>query len=125
MTRKWEALKQRIASENSTKIRMGMNKEASLAALMAGVLGEPSGTPTDNTWPTGSERSVRNTWANRLVELADMVYGRIMQWDIRCAGKLLECFPDYLPKTTRGIAPVAEMDEKGDWVLVWESARVD
>ena len=112
MTRKWEALKARIARDQYSKVRSAFDFEAGTAALLA-VLGKVE-----------KGVSLRENWAHRLQELADEVYDRIMRWDVRCAGKLFEVFPGYLPKNHEGRSFQAELldNEAGDdcdWVLIW------
>lgn len=45
----------------------------------------------------------------------------IRQWDIRKAAKLFELFPEIIQKKLRGRAPVAELDERGTWIISFPS----
>jgi len=87
---------------------------AAILALLEDVIG---GTHKKNV-------SLREQWAGNLLELADEVYDRIMRWDVRQAGKLLELFPGYVPKNKQGQPFRVELvdNEAGtdcDWVLIW------
>ena len=118
MTRKWDALKQRLARDQYTKMLScsGVDKPGS-AALVAMV-----GAMVSGTLPKG--QTLRQTWNDYLQVLAGEVYDLIMRWDVRCAGKLLELFPGCIPKNHQGRPFKAELldNEAGDdcdWTLIW------
>lgn len=59
------------------------------------------------------------SWRKNAVEFRQMAWSIIENWDIRCAERLLECFPSILPKKHHNSTPIAEMDEKGDWIILF------
>ena len=46
-------------------------------------------------------------------DCANLAYDRIMNWDIRCIGKLRELFPDYFPKSLLKGDLILEYGENG------------
>lgn len=52
-----------------------------------------------------------------LTSYADKAYERIMEWDIRCVGKLRELFPSNFPHSLRKGALKIDQNEKGDWIV--------
>ena len=112
MTRKWEALKERIAAEQYSRVLYRPDYEAAAVSMISTLFSTAEAGP----W--------KEKWRERLAELADEVHNRIRCWDVRCAGKLLELFPGYLPKKQQGLPFRVELvdNEAGtdcDWTLIW------
>jgi len=73
-------------------------------------------------WTTviGVSLAEKKNWREVEPELREKCYSIISNWDIRRAKALIDLFPDMMPKQCLNKTPVAEYDEKGDWVLVFE-----
>jgi len=111
MIRKWEPLRKRIACDLFHRV-MSPDADAGVAALLASVFGRGEGEP----W--------KKTWFSRLEELANEARDRVMKWDVRLAGRLLELFPEYIPKKYQGKSLTADLvttrsGDECEWVLVW------
>lgn len=48
----------------------------------------------------------------------------VMNWDIRCVGKLRELFPTSFPRSLRSGPLLAEFNDGGDWVVSVDSPSV-
>ena len=60
-----------------------------------------------NAMPAANSAAILDAFAERrparqsLTALADLTCKRIMNWDIRCIGKLRELFPEHFPPSLR------------------------
>jgi hypothetical protein len=61
--------------------------------------------------------SKRQTLHQSIDELVSSVHNTIMSWDVRCAPKLRELFPNAFPVGLRSGNLSAFMNEAGDWCI--------
>ena len=59
------------------------------------------------------------SWGENAKEITKKAQVICRNWDIRRAKALLDIFPQLIAKKYRGKTPIADYDEKGDWVLVF------
>jgi hypothetical protein len=97
---KWETLKQKVASENYTQILTGTHRGDVILTAIFDSMAE--------------KRPPRES----LKALADTVYDRIMQWDIRCVEKLRELFLESFPKALQSGPLGCWMDNEGNWIVI-------
>lgn len=96
---KWDNLKERIAKDQYTIISEYRDCHAGCYAILTTLEGKPT------------------KWRDEMGKLADIVYKRIMGWDIRMAHKLMECFPAYFSKWGTRIVEI-DQDNNADWFIV-------
>ena len=72
-------------------------------------------------WATviGVSLAEKKNWREVEPELREKCYSIIADWDIRRAKTLIDLFPHMMPKQCLNKIPVADMDEKGDWCLIF------
>lgn len=58
-------------------------------------------------------KEILNEWIDEGIKLID-------NWDIRMVRKLIELFPGCIPQAYHKRAPLLDMNEDGDWCLVYE-----
>jgi hypothetical protein len=59
-------------------------------------------------------------WRENQKELVEKAINICKNWDIRRAKALFDIFPQLINKKYKGKTPIAEYDEKGDWVIIFE-----
>jgi len=64
-------------------------------------------------------QQVKSFWENAQ-EMSRKAQKICKKWDIRRAKALIDMFPYLIPKKYQGLTPIADMDENGDWVLIYE-----
>ena len=58
-------------------------------------------------------------WRDNAETLRNLFVRTIRNWDIRRAKALVDLFPDIVSRRDVGVPPVAEMAEKGEWIVVF------
>ena len=96
---KWETLKRKV--EHSAYHPCFMESIAPYAILMS------------------LEQEHPRRWRDNAEVLRDLFVGTVRNWDIRRAAVLIGLFPGIVPRRYVGVTPVAGMDDKGDWILVF------
>jgi hypothetical protein len=103
-TYKWESLKLKACQRLSSEFSL----------FQAGVFGELlmieqiiTKTPI-KSWQDNSRALRQEAWDN------------IEQWDIRKAKGLFHAFPNIIPKRYRGLTPVCDLNEQGDWIVMFD-----
>jgi hypothetical protein len=96
----WDSLKKKIATEAYSSISI-FNVRAMTAVLM------------------NENLATRPNWREDIQKLKDLVYERVMDWDIREAKKLIDLFPHNVTRFCKDKIPIAEYDENGRWILVF------
>lgn len=105
---KWDKVRQGVASELYTRIRdCKMNLDEMLVDLLGSDFKVLRDLPSEEKCHFGICQ-----------KYADQAYNRIMDWDVRCAGRLRDLFPSYWPKSLGRGKLVAGIGESGDWE-VW------
>ena len=99
MTVKWETLKRKV--EDSAWHPCFMESIAPYAILMS------------------LEQEHPRRWRDNAEVLRNLFVRTVRNWDIRRAKALVELFPDIVPRRYAGVTPVAEMDDRGEWILVF------
>jgi len=99
MTVKWETLKRKV--EEKAWYPNFIENAAPYALLMS------------------LEQEHPRRWRDNAEVLRDLFVRTVRNWDIRRAKALVGLFPDIVPRRYVGVTPVAEMDEKGYWILVF------
>jgi len=61
----------------------------------------------------------RKNWRENTKDMTEKAIDIIQRWDVRKAGKLVQLFPEIVPKKYVNTIPVCDMDEKGDWCLLF------
>ena len=95
---KWDTIKKTVASGAYTSIILCANPETIVACIFHSF---------------AEKKPPRES----IQDLADIVYERIMKWDVRMVGKLRELFPYYFPKSLQKGILVAEYNEKCEWEI--------
>jgi hypothetical protein len=60
------------------------------------------------------------SWWDNAQEMSRKAQEVCKRWDIRRAKALIDSFPHLIPEKYQGLTPIADMDENGDWVLIYE-----
>lgn len=94
---KYDLIKQKVARSLFTAVNNGFNESGVYAMLDA-----------------FAEK--RKTYESQK-ELANLCYERVMNWDVRCVGTLRKLFPQWFPKSLIKGDLIAEINEKGDWIV--------
>ena len=102
---KFETLKKKACDEFLYKFDRGYGfpNHASFLALAASLT---QSTPTKPI-------VIMDEWRTYALNL-------INNWDIRMYKKLVECFPNCLPKNLIDKIATCDYNEKGDWVLIFD-----
>ncbi len=103
MVYKWRNLKLKACQELSTRCQGGI-----YVALAQQIFIEQL--------QTGQKPE---NWRTNLKWLREQGWKIIKNWDIRCAKKLFEVFPNIIPKKYRGTMPMADYDINGNWIIIF------
>lgn len=98
---KWETLKERVAETICYGLERGAHHQGHVALFTYA-----------NRMATGA-----STWES-IQELCTEVRRIVANWDIRMVGKLRELYPDQFPSNLRQGPLIAEMNDKGDWIVL-------
>lgn len=95
---KWETLKKNIATQVHYQITTGWSFWCQIA------------------WVALNEKIL---WRDAVDRCANAAYDRIMNWDVRCVGRLRELFPEAFPKSLRNGNLMIYMadNENCDWMV--------
>ena len=58
-------------------------------------------------------------WRDNAKDIKEQAWKIIENWDIRMAAKLFEIFPNIISKKYHNKPFVAEYDDKGNWVIIF------
>jgi hypothetical protein len=101
---KWESLKRRVADEVGASVLRRANYGGVDAGELISAL----------VFDSMAERRPVAESTEALLALCEE---RVMQWDIRCAGRLRELFPWAWPRSMARGRLLVEIDESGDWQI--------
>lgn len=70
----------------------------------------------------GREHRTLNACNDMLNEIESAAHKIVDAWDVRRAGKLIELFPEALPKKYQKAKFDIDMDEEGDWKIYFRDS---
>lgn len=100
VTMKWETVKKTVADQVHWWIIEGRNYE-NMSSMLLDMISSGNFKPAHEAFP----------------EYAAKAREVIMNWDIRCVGRLREVLPQFFPPSLKSGHLIAEYDENGDWVI--------
>jgi hypothetical protein len=102
----WEALKERIVRAELDSDRLESHTIAQSGAVLADLALQACSAECPD-------------WDSNFETLKEKVRGIILGWDVRCAKKLIDLFPSYVPAEFRNVELDAWMEDSLDseWVI--------
>jgi hypothetical protein len=114
---KWNALKAKATSAFLTATNRyaslvgGIDRELAIAAILEHNLADRRKCAT--------QEEKEANWQTVFDRLREEVVTTIDRWDVRSVNALIEQFPDIVRQQDKGKRPRVEMNDNGDWIVIF------